>query len=76
MVYHVRRLIDQNGFLYDRVMALEKRYDSEKVLRRNRRLHDLQEGQDGLHAGSSEELAPIQRRGARGRMHSPYRQAG
>ena len=31
MVGHIRRLIDQNAFLYDRVVELEKRDDPEKV---------------------------------------------
>jgi hypothetical protein len=31
MVYHVRRLIDQNAFLYDRVVVLEQRDDTPDV---------------------------------------------
>lgn len=76
MVYHIRRLIDQNGFLYDRVVELEKRDDAEKASRGARDLLDLQEGQGSVHPGGSEELAPVQRRGARGRVRMPYRQAG
>ena len=75
-IYHVRRLIDQNAFLYDRVVALEKRDDSERVSRRNRDLHNLQEGQKRIYAGSSENLAPVQRGGARGRVSGHYRQTG
>jgi hypothetical protein len=76
MVYHVRRLIDQNAFLYDRVVELEKRDDAEKISSRAGDLHDLQKGEKRVHLGGSEELAPVQRRGPGGRMYSAYRQAG
>jgi hypothetical protein len=33
MIYHIRRLIDQNGFLYDRVVELEKNNDGQKPQR-------------------------------------------
>ena len=76
LVYHVRCLIDQNKFLYDRVIKLEQRDDPQKVPRRNRNVHDLQKRQSRIHAGSSESMADLQRSATRRRMHSPYRQAG
>jgi hypothetical protein len=76
MVGHIRRLIDQNGFLYDRVVELEQRDDPEKVSRRTGNLLDMPKGQERLHTGSPEELAPIQRGGPRRRVPGGFRQAG
>jgi hypothetical protein len=76
MVYHIRRLIDQNGFLYDRVVELEKRDDTQKVSHRNRDLQNMQKGEKRIYAGNSKSLASVQRGGARRQMRSPYRQAG
>ena len=76
LVYHVRRLIDQNGFLYDRVVELEKRDDTEKVPRRNRKLHDTEKGKDILHTGGSQDVDEVRPGITRRRVHSIYRQAG
>jgi hypothetical protein len=76
LVYHVRRLIDQNGFLYDRVTVLEKRDDTEKVSRRNRNLHDPKKGKNLLHPGSSKAVDDVRRGITRRRVRSTYRQAG
>jgi hypothetical protein len=76
LVYHVRRLIDQNGFLYDRVTELEKRDDPKKVLGRNRNLHDSEKGENFLHPGGSKAVDDVRRGVARRRVRSPYRQAG
>lgn len=76
MVYHIRRLIDQNAFLYDRVVELEKRDDRQKAPRRNRGIQDLQKGPRRLHLGSSGDVAPIQRGGPRRQVRSLHRQAG
>ena len=76
LVYHVRRLIDQNGFLYDRVIELEKRDDSKKVRSRDRHLHNPKKGEILLHACSPETLDALRPGGARRRVRSHYRQAG
>jgi len=75
LVSHVKRLIDQTERLNARVVALEQRDDSGKVPRGAGNIHDLPEGQERVYPGGSEELAPIQRRGARRRIHGSYRQA-
>jgi hypothetical protein len=75
-VYHVRRLIDQNAFLYDRVVELEKRDDPEKVLHRNRNLHDPKKGKDILHLGGSSDMDEVRPGIAGRRMSRPYRHAG
>lgn len=76
LVYHVRNLIDQNKFLYDRVIKLEQRDDPEKVSRRNRKLHDPKKGKDLLHLGGSPDVDEVRRGITRRRIHSSYRQAG
>jgi hypothetical protein len=75
MVGHVRRLIDQNGFLYDRVVELEKRDDPEKASRRTGNLFDLPQREKRVHSGSSESLATVRRGSARRSVHSLHRQA-
>lgn len=76
VVYHIRRLIDQNGFLYDRVVELEKRDDTEKASRRAGDVLNLPKREKRLHTGSAESLAPVQRGGPRRPLHSLHRQAG
>jgi len=76
MVYHIRRLIDQNGFLYDRVVELEKRDDPEKARRRTRNVHNQKKGKNLVHPGGSTDLDEVRRSIARRRVHSAYRQAG
>jgi len=75
MVGHIRRLIDQNGFLYDRVVELERRDDPEKASRRAGNLLNLPKGKKRIHASSPEELAPVQRSTPRGSFRSLHRQA-
>lgn len=76
MVYHVRRLIDQNAFLHDRVVVLEQRDDPEKVSRRNRVLHNPEKRAQFVHARSSEVVDEVRRGDGRRRIHGAYRQAG
>jgi hypothetical protein len=76
MVYHVRRLIDQNAFLYDRVVELERPDDSEKVSRRNRVLHNPQKRTQLVHTRGPEVVDEVRRGDGRRRIHGAYRQAG
>lgn len=76
LVYHVRRLIDQNGFLYDRVVELEKRDDPERVLRRAGDLNNPGKGQLHPHAHGAETVDAIRQGITRRRISSPYRHAG
>lgn len=76
LVKQVWRLVDQNAVLCDRVLDLETLHDTAKVLRRARRLHNQEEGQDIVHVGGSESVASVRRGRAGRRMPSYYRQAG
>jgi hypothetical protein len=75
-VYHVRRLIDQNAILYDRVVELEKRDDPEKVSRRTGNLYNQKKGKGIVHSGGSSNMDALRRGITRRRVPGPYRQAG
>jgi hypothetical protein len=76
MVYHVRRLIDQNAFLYDRIVGLEQRDDTKKVSRRNRDLHNPPKRTQLVHSRGPEVVDEVRGSGGRRRLHGTYRQAG
>ena len=76
MVYHVRRLIDQNAFLYDRVVELERPDDTEKVSRRNRDLYNPEKRTQLMHARGSKVVDVVRGGDGRRRIHGTYRQAG
>jgi hypothetical protein len=76
LVGHVRRLIDQNAFLYDRVVELEKRDDTEKVSSRTGNLNNTAERQVHPNAHNTETLDEVRRCIPGRRISGSYRQAG
>lgn len=76
MVYHIRRLLDQNAFLYDRVVELEKRDDPEKVSRGVGNIFDSPSRSPILHSRCPESMDGVQRRPGKGSLPRRYRQAG